>query len=258
MEKKEKIFLVAFLAIIFLGQFIIADRVIFGDDNIFSSFAKENQFFFTKNAHTPLPVWIDIFLTEIFPLTNRTIRLTSIIFATLTVGLVYIVGRRFFDKKTALFATLFVGLSAWHIRASQMNSSSDGGIFTFFFLLTMYLLLLAMETKRTKYFVYTGLAFGVTMLCKESGIVLIPIAGFYYLIEQSTLFRKDKVEFFKTLGKHLFIIGVFSALVFSVFPVLDILFNESQSINAIFNRLDHAVGERPDPFSYGFAVLLPV
>ena len=257
MEKKEKLFLIGFLAIIFLGQFFIADRVIFGDDNIFSSLAKENQFFFTRNAHPPLPVWVDIFFTEIFPLTNRTIRLTSILFATLTVGLVYIAGRRFFDKKVAFFASLLTGLSAWHIRASQMNSSSDGGMFTFFFLLTMYLFLLAMEKKQMKYFVYTGLAFGVTMFCKESGIVLIPVAGLYYLIQQSSLFGKDKKEFFKMLGKHLVVIAFFAGLVFSIFPGLDIVFNEGQSVDAILNRVDQAVAETPDPFSYGFMLLLP-
>lgn len=266
MEKKEILFLSFFLIILFLGQLSIADRVIFGDDYIFATFAEKNQFFYTENAHPPLPVWTDIFLTEIFPLTNRTIRLTSIIFATLTVGLVYFITKRMTRTATsstdistqiAMLATIITGLSAWHIRASQMNSGSDGGMFTFFFYLTIYFFLIFLERKERKWSIATGIAFGFTMLSKETGVLLIPICGLYYWYTLWKRKKEAKENVSMKEGmingiKNSVVIGVIALVVWSIFPILDILYNNSQSTDAILNRINDVVIERESTTDYNY------
>ncbi len=255
MGKKELLFLSIVMSIVFLGQFYIADRVLFGDDYIFATLAEENKFFFTENAHPPLPVWSDIIITEMLPLTSRTIRLTSIIFATLTIPLVYFLTKKIANQKAAIIATLIVGFSAWHIRASQMNSGSDGGMFTFFFYLTLYFFITVLETDRIKDKIATGIAFGLTMLSKETGVLLIPICATYYCY---TIWKRKKETDFSikteiTNGVRNASIIIFIALiVWSIFPIFDIIYNQSQSINAIVGRIDAAVIEKETNGSYNY------
>lgn len=252
MEKKEIVFLSIVMIVVFLGQLYIADRALFGDDHIFAELAKNNKFFFTENAHPPLPVWSDIFITEILPLTNRTIRFTSIIFATLTIPLVYILGKKIAGQKAAWIAALLVGFSAWHIRASQMNSGSDGGMFTFFFYCTIYFFIAFTETKQTKDKILAGIAFGLTMLSKETGLLLIPICGLYFLHTIWKMKNNVKGEIIQAT-KHSIGILFIAGIVWSIFPILDIMYNNGQSMSAIFERMNTAViGDREAAYSYWF------
>ncbi len=252
MEKKEIIFLSIVMMIVFIGQLFIADRVLFGDDYIFAELAENNEFFFTENAHPPLPVWSDILITEILPLTNRTMRLTSIIFATLTIPLVYFLGKKVSGEKAAWIAAVLVGLSAWHIRASQMNSGSDGGMFTFFFYLTLYYFITVVETSQTKDKIATGIAFGLTMLSKETGVLLIPICGIYSLYTLWKTEKNQQKEECKKAVKHCIGILLIAGIVWSIFPLLDLIYNNGQSINAILERATSAVSERAAAYSYWF------
>jgi 4-amino-4-deoxy-L-arabinose transferase-like glycosyltransferase len=244
LKKKEYIFLIILILLLFILQLSIADRTIFGDDHIFATFAEENTFFYTENAHPPLPVWSDIAITEILPLTNRTIRLTSIIFTLATIALVYIIGRRE-SKAIAIIAALITGLSAWHIRASQMNSGSDGGMFTFFFLLAMYFFMEYTERKQIRNLVFAGIALGFTMLSKESGILFLPIAALYYITNIKKTQKSTILNKVKNIFKTGLLLSIIALTVFSIFPVADTLFNNGQNLDAIMNRIDTVAEERP-------------
>lgn len=238
MEKKEMILFSIFLVVLFMGQLFIADRVLFGDDYLFATFAKEKLFFYYENAHPPLPVWTDIALTSLFGVTNRTVRLTSIIFATLTVALVYFTGKRFFNTRIAWFAALLLGISAYHIRASQMNSTSDGGMFTFFFLLTLYFLLSYFDKLEKKYLVFSGISLGATLWTRETGVLLLPIIMFsiffyFYTNEKGHTIKKAKTPVLVIYG-----IGL---LLFSIYPIIDLTLNEGDMLNTLFERTETAV-----------------
>jgi len=252
MEKKEIIFLSIIMMVVFIGQLSIADRVLFGDDYIFAGLAEENDFFFRENAHPPLPVWSDIFLTEILPLTNRTMRLTSIIFATLTIALVYFLAKNIVGQRSAWIAALLVGLSAWHIRASQMNSGSDGGMLTFFFYLTIYFFVQYVETQKTKEIISAGVAFGLTMLSKETSVLLIPTLGFYYVYVLWKTEKSQQKEECKKAIKNSIGIVLIAGIVWSIFPLLDFIHNNGQSVNAILERANSAVSEGAAGYSYWF------
>ncbi|MEK6920714.1 MAG: glycosyltransferase family 39 protein, partial [Nanoarchaeota archaeon] len=257
MEKREIIFLSIVMIVVFLGQLYIADRVLFGDDYIFAELAENNKFFFTENAHPPLPVWSDILITEIFPLTNRTMRLTSIIFATLTIPLVYLLAKKTIGEKAAWIAALLAGFSAWHIRASQMNSGSDGGMFTFFFYLTLYFFLKYLETKQTKNKIGAGIMFGLTMLSKETGVLLIPVCGLYYCY---TFWKRKKEATENIFMKESIINGIknsaviclIALVIWSIFPILDIIYNNNQSTDAIVSRINEVVIERESTIDYNY------
>jgi len=138
-----------------------------------------------------------------------------------------------------MIAALITAGSAWHIRASQMNSASDGGMFTFFFFVTIYLFMQYMEKKQTNWLVWTGISFGLTMLSKETGFLLMPILGVYYILQT----RKGIIQTFVP------IIGI-GALIFSIYPVLDIVYNHGDSIQAIATRVETAVIEEENNVSW--------
>ncbi len=236
-KMKKNLGILLFCVLLFIGQLYIAERVMFGDDFIFATFARDHIFFYTQNAHPPLPVWSDILFTSLFSLSERTLRLTSILFATLTVGLVYIFTRRFYSENVAILSAIITGLSAWHIRASQMNSGSDGGMFTFFFFLTAYFFLLTYEKKESKYIIATGISAGFCLLSKETAFLLFIIMILYLGYDSRNNLKGLMYGHIKTIV----LIGVIAAIVFSVFPLLDILYNNHQNIDAIIQRIDSAV-----------------
>jgi len=254
---KSSIYLIILITFIFLSQVMIAERSLFGDDYIFAGLAEENRFFFRENGHPPLPVWSDILITEIFSLTNKTMRLTSIIFATLSISLVYFLARKINGQKAAWIAALLVGFSAWHIRASQMNSGSDGGMFTFFFYCTIYFFVMFLETNQTKDKIATGIAFGLTMLSKETGVLLILICGLYYgytiwkRMKEAKENASIKEEVINGI-KNSAIICLIALVVWSIFPILDIIYNNSQNTDAIISRIKDVVIERESTTDYSY------
>lgn len=240
MERKEWLCLGLFLILVFAFQWSIADRVLFGDDYLFATFAKEKLFFYYENAHPPLPVWTDIALTTLFGVSNQSMRLTSILFSTLTVGLLYLLARRFFSVRVAWLSAILLAVSAYHIRASQMNSTSDGGMFTFFFLLTLHFVLCYFEKLESKYLCFSGIATGLTLWTRETGILLFPIIGlslflFYYHKE-----KKFWASVQKAWKPMLWICGIGVAL-FLIYPAIDLTFNHGQMLQTLFTRAETAV-----------------
>ena len=253
-EQKKMLFLLLFCLFLFLFQLFIADRVLFGDDHIFATFAQTKQFFYTENAHPPLPVWSDILFTSFFGVSNRTIRLTSILFATLTLVVVYFFAKQRTNAFVALLAVVIVGISAWHIRASQMNSGSDGGMFTFFFLLTLFFFSLYFQSLQKRYLFFSGISLGFALLSKETAVLLFPILVFCYF------FRKKEVPFvslfsLKQFFSVFFLVTFLSLLVWSIFPILDLSYNHGQNMHAILERVQSAVIEKQNNLGYHGPIL---
>lgn len=240
MERKEWLHLGMFLIVVFAFQWTIADRVLFGDDYLFATFASEKLFFYYENAHPPLPVWTDIFLTTIFGVSNQTMRLTSILFSTLTVGLLYVLCRRFFSFRVAWISVLFLGISAYHIRASQMNSTSDGGMFTFFFLLALYFLLCYFEKLEKKYLLYSGIALGFTLWTRETGVLLFPIIAlclfFYHYQREKSVWKSINKS-----CKPFLVLCFIGSIIFSIYPAIDLTFNQGTMLYTLFARAETAV-----------------
>ena len=253
-EQKRMLFLVVFCLFLFLFQFFIADRVLFGDDYIFATFAKTKQFFYTENAHPPLPVWSDILLTSVFGLSNRTMRLTSILFATFTLVVVYFFAKQRTTASVALLAVVITGISAWHIRASQMNSGSDGGMFTFFFLLTLFLFSLYLQSLKQKLLILSGISLGFALLSKETGVLLFPILLFCYFFQKNS----NVLLSFSSLRKlfSVFLLLTFLSLfVWSIFPILDLSYNNGQNMHAILERIQGVIIEKQNNLGYYSPIL---
>lgn len=97
-------------------------------------------------------------------------RFLSVLFGTATIYLIYLIGKRLFSKKTALFASLFLTFSFLHLQLSHM---ARHWIFDLFFCYLIILLSLQLIKRKTYFFIgiLAGLAFGSSYLSAISLII---------------------------------------------------------------------------------------
>src|SRR3989338_1974102 len=104
------------------------------------------------------------------------------------------------------------------------------------------------------------------MLSKETGALLIPICGLYYCYYMWKKNKETTNEADISTGakittgiKDLSIIFFIALLVWSIFPALDMIYNDSQSINAILGRINSAVIEKEaGTYNYWFMTVFSI
>ena len=110
-----------------------------------------------------------------------------------TVYLIYFIGNRWFDKKTALISSFLFAISPVVIKYS--NFIWNPNIMPLFSLLFVYFFFESFRTKKYHYFIYASLSFVMVMNSHYLGLALLPIPGVYWLIEL--------IKFIKTKSKQL-------------------------------------------------------
>jgi 4-amino-4-deoxy-L-arabinose transferase-like glycosyltransferase len=107
-----------------------------------------------------------------------------------TVFLVYYVGKRFFDKRTGLFAAALYAVPPLVITYS--HSSWNPNVLPFFSLLTILAIYKAMEmgTKGKKYFILTGFLLGISLQLHYIALILGVVVFFYVLLGKLLLHKK--------------------------------------------------------------------
>lgn len=86
-------------------------------------------------------------------------------------SLVFFIGRKLWNEKTALLATLFYGLSTLPIQLSRFYTVDT--LLSFFILLTLYLLIRFYERPSIKLSILTGISLALSFATKISATVLI-------------------------------------------------------------------------------------
>ncbi len=131
----------------------------------------------------------------------------------LSVCLVYILGKKLFNEKIALYSAIFFLLIPLHVIYSTKILTDT--FFTFFVLLTFLSFWKGYEEGNKKYKILFGLFLALTLLSRYTALWIIPIFLIYFLIRDKSLkFLKDKYLwysigiFFLTLVPW-FIYGVF-------------------------------------------------
>jgi 4-amino-4-deoxy-L-arabinose transferase-like glycosyltransferase len=158
----------------------------------------------------PLTTWTRLMFTHIFGVSVWVLRSVSLLFAVLTGIVLYLLGKELYDRKTALWAVALLSLSALHMLVST-SISFDGTFLTFYTLLTMYCYVKYSKTLDRNWLIYCGLAFGLCVLTKYTG-VLVFFAVMLYSLVLNKSFTKTCYE--------CFFIGICGLLVYSVFPLV--------------------------------------
>lgn len=108
------------------------------------------------------------------------VRFFSLFLGVLLVPLIYQVGRRWLERRVALFATLLVGLSpylVWYSQEAKMYS-----LLAFLSLLSVQLYLLALQRNRWYLWWAYLLATGLSMYVHILAVLLVPFQALFYLI----------------------------------------------------------------------------
>jgi hypothetical protein len=98
-------------------------------------------------------------------------RVIVALLGTATVWLVFLLARRLYDTSTGLIAALITAVMPYHVVVSRQVLLDVPMVF--FATVTLYCLARWAESQRTIWVFATGIGMGVTMLAKESSIVLL-------------------------------------------------------------------------------------
>ncbi|MBU1853442.1 MAG: glycosyltransferase family 39 protein [Candidatus Omnitrophica bacterium] len=130
--------------------------------------------------------WILLhFWIKVFKISEFGLRFPSLVFSFFSIILVFLIGKRLFNKKAGLLASIFMGLSPFHIWYAQ--EARDYSMLLFWGTLSSWLLLKAIKKQRLKSWVI---------------FTMVSIAGFYTNYFYTFLFVAHiifVVTFFKRL-----------------------------------------------------------
>jgi 4-amino-4-deoxy-L-arabinose transferase-like glycosyltransferase len=97
-------------------------------------------------------------------------RLLNVAFATATVALVFVFGRRTGGYAVAIPSALWLAINTAHVSRSQMIEVDVP--LAFFTLLTLWLLLEALDHPSLRRYIYAGIAIGIATSTKYTGVLL--------------------------------------------------------------------------------------
>ncbi len=116
----------------------------------------------------PLPLWFMAGSIKMFGINEYAVRLPSVLFSTLTILLVFFIGRNLFNKRTGLIAAFLTGIHGLIIELTGGRVATDhiDILFLFFTTLGVHFAVLYSKRKNILYSVLTGVAIGLAVLCK--------------------------------------------------------------------------------------------
>jgi len=135
--------------------------------------------------------WMVVSSFKVFGVSLASARIPSAIFGTLSIGLVFLLGRNLFDSRVGLFSSFILPTTYLHFQISRW-SSTDMAL-SFFILLALYLFALSYKANFKK-IIYTYLFYisiGLGFMVKGPVAILIPgltILGFLIVTKRRARF----------------------------------------------------------------------
>ena len=161
-------------------------RMVEAGDYITPVYNEKNRF-----AKPILYYWMVVSSFKVFDVSLFSARLPSVIFGTLSIGLIYLLGKKLFNKRVGLFSAFILPSIYLHFQISRW-STTDMGL-SFFILLSLYIFVLLYGTNFNKksfsYLFYLSLGLG--FMIKGPPAILIPgltIFGFFILTKRRNCF----------------------------------------------------------------------
>ncbi|QQG38509.1 MAG: glycosyltransferase family 39 protein [Candidatus Woesearchaeota archaeon] len=208
------------LLIIALGIRIIGVNQAFFDDEIdYVITTKISTFYGLNNIvlHPPLVTWVNMFF-GLFTTSLLIYRFVPLILGLLTIFFVYLISRKLYDEKSAIFASAIMAFSFYHVLAS-LQVGDEGGFLAFLYTFAFYCYLNHENGKKHWYYL-SAIAAGLALLAKESSILLLGILFIYELTNKNKFvsFENIKRTVIKTLP-----LAIIAFLIFSIYPLLNLL-----------------------------------
>lgn len=167
-------------------------------------------------------------------------RMVNVIFGSMTCVLIYLFGKKFYNRKVGIFAGIILALSPTYI---AINASAYlETISSFFVLLGLYLFFSFLDDRNKRYLYSLAIVFGISIITK---FLVIPIAGltiiylFYLLVINKSVKNKnndniDEDDRYKDRNLHMFIIFL---IIFVATPL--ILWAGARDIDSIVGVINY-------------------
>jgi len=133
---------------------------------------------------------------KIFGINEFSARIVSVIFGTLTIPLVYLMGAKLANKRVGLLAAVLITFSVWEIvlaREARMYAQ-----FQFFYLLTAYLFYSGLNKNNLKILSFSAIAFICALLSHRLALSFLPVVVIYILLYKREIL-KERYFIFGTL-----------------------------------------------------------
>lgn len=158
----------------------------------------------------PLQIYFSIPGIYFFGLNELGIRITPVIYGTLTVLVLFFLGKELFGRYlVGLFAAFLLAISPWHIQLTR--ASFESSLATFFATLGIWLLVKGF--KKQKWLILSMIPFALSVFTYNSARIFTPLFLFAVLI----IYRKKFLEYKKVV---IIAILVFIALLIPLAPYL--------------------------------------
>lgn len=146
----------------------------------------------------PAQIYLSIPGINIFGLNELGVRITPVIYGTLTILVMFFLGRAVFQSNLAgLAASFLLAISPWHIQLTR--ASFESSLATFFVTLGIWFLVKGFSNK--KWFVYSMIPFALSVFTYNSARIFTPL----FLVVIFFIYRKHLVKF----KKDVFLSAVF-------------------------------------------------
>ncbi len=157
----------------------------------------------------PIPLWQIAISFHIFGVNTFALRLPSAIISGFTVFITYMIGSELYDKKVGFVAAFLQAINPLMMNLVQGYTFSDhiNVALIFWVELSCYLLIKAVKTGKTKYYIWSGVAQGFGYLSKSYlCLVSFGIAVVMLIITRTRILKshRDNINLRKVLTQILF------------------------------------------------------
>lgn len=164
----------------------------------------------------PVQIYLSIPGIYFFGLNELGVRVTPVVYGTLTVLIMFFLGRALFESELAgLIAAFLLGISPWHIHLTR--ASFESSLATFWVVLGIWFLVKGF--KRQKWFVFSMIPFALSVFTYNSARIFTPM----FLIAVLLIYRKKLLEFKKIILISLVVFTI------SLIPLAPFLFSGERS-----------------------------
>lgn len=133
----------------------------------------------------PIQTLLMIPSIKLFGLNTFAVRFPNALFSVFTILLTFLIADILFkNKKISLLSALFVSISPWLLPMSRLALEANLVIFIVSF--GFYLFLLASQTKKTIYYFFSILFFGISLFTYHSAKIFTPILLLILILSQKT------------------------------------------------------------------------
>lgn len=141
------------------------------------------------------------FSVDIFGANLTGLRMLSVVFGTLTIPAVYLLGRWLFDRPTGLLAALMLAIFPPHIHFSRLalNNIAD----PFFGTLALAMFARGLHTRDRASFVIAGVCLGMTQYFYEGGKLIFPATVVLWMLWALVTDRQKRRENLRLFGMML-------------------------------------------------------